>query len=386
MAKITIPQSQMKVSGQQVTNLSSAAIPIQSAIYLGRDISRAGAEIEKLKKETRAKEDKNRYQELTDQIGLDIDKRLSKFTNQSDLDVALDLFNDEVNINNYKTILEGENKNVQNLVSSWMFKERGSRRTKLVSDTLKRHLEKSEFYDTKTLNQLSIDAASSDPFKRKTALDEIELWFSDPTNRATYGELGIDKKREALNLQIRKNQYLFRTQNNPIDVVKNAAKIRTEFNDDEAELIIENAKKAIASQQFKMDQADYEDEIRDSKSKVQLFTEVLLRFNGPIDDRPSLDDIIDYEKSGQLNSVQADQLLQVYAGENFPSSDYILDAVFGQMRIAQTVDDIDILQQTLNLEPSVVKNLNVQDITTFNQIFEKYLYLIFPKTESSFPK
>lgn len=45
MAKITIAQSQMKVSGQEVTNLSSAAIPIQSAIYLGRDISRAGAEI-----------------------------------------------------------------------------------------------------------------------------------------------------------------------------------------------------------------------------------------------------------------------------------------------------------------------------------------------------
>lgn len=372
MGKITIPQSRLRVSGSQIPNVGSAAIPIQSAIYLGRDISRAGAEIEKLKKETRNKEDKNRYQELTDQIGIDIDQRLSKFKNISDLESGLELFNDEVNINNYKTILEGENKNVQNLVSSWMYKQRGSRRTKLVSDITKKHLEKSIFYDNKTLNELSIDAASSDPFKRKNALEEIDLWFKDPTNFNTYGQTGLAEKRQSLDLQIRKNQYLFQTQNNPIDVVKNAAKIRTEFNDDEAELIIENAKKAIASQQFQLDQEDYEFELQDSNQKVQNFAEILLRFNGPAGDRPTLDDIIDLEKSGRLNSAQADQLLKVYAGENFPSSDYILDAVFGQMRIAQTVDDIDTLQRTINLDPAVVKSLNVQDITTFNQIFEKY--------------
>ena len=219
---------------------------------------------------------------------------------------------------------------------------------------------------------MSIDAASSDPFVRDTALGELDLWFKDPVNKNTYGATGLAKKKQDTELQIKKNQYLFRTKNNPIDVVKNAAQIRTEFNDDEAELIISNAKKNIASQEFQKDQEDFEFELLDSRQKVENFTEILLRFNGPIASRPTLDDIIDYEKSGKLNSAQADQLLRVYAGDDFPSSDYILDAVYGQMRIADTVDDIDTLQRTLNLEPAVLKALNVSDVTTFNQIFEKY--------------
>ena len=372
MARIEIKPSSIQVRGSEVPNVGSAAIPIQTAIFLGRDISRAGNELEKLKKEQRAKEDKNRYYELTDQISKDIDLRVSKFKNLSDLESAIELFDDEVNAKNYKSTLDGESTNVRNLVTQWIFKERGSRRTKLANQVTKNHIEKTLFTDTKTINSLSIDAASSDPFVRDTALGELDLWFKDPVNKNTYGATGLAKKKQDTELQIKKNQYLFRTKNNPIDVVKNAAQIRTEFNDDEAELIISNAKKNIASQEFQKDQEDFEFELLDSRQKVENFTEILLRFNGPIASRPTLDDIIDYEKSGKLNSAQADQLLRVYAGDDFPSSDYILDAVYGQMRIADTVDDIDTLQRTLNLEPAVLKALNVSDVTTFNQIFEKY--------------
>lgn len=372
MAKIEIKPSSLQVRGSEIPNVGSAALPIQTAIFLGRDVSRAGAEIEKLKQDQRAKEDKNRYYELTDQISKDLDLRLSKFKNQSDLESAIELFEDEVNIKNYKSTLDGENKNVRNLVNQWLYKERGSRRTKLANQVTKKHIEKTLFTDTNTLNSLSIDAASSDPFVRDTALGELELWFKDPVNKNTYGETGLSKKQQDIEIQIKKNQYLFRTKNNPIDVVKNAAKIRTEFNDDEAELIISNAKKNIASQEFQKDQEDYEFELIDSRQKVENFTEILLRFNDPTSNRPTLDDIVDYEKSGKLNSAQADQLFRVYAGEDIPSSEYVLDAVYGQMRIADTVDDIDTLQRTLNLEPAVLKALNVSDVTTFNQIFEKY--------------
>ena len=372
MAKITIKPSEMKVAASNVTNVSSAGIPIQTAIFLGRDISRAGAEIQKLRQETRLKEDKNRFYELTDEIGKDLDLRSSKFNNLSDLDIALDLFDNEVNIKNYKSTLNKENKEVQNLVSQWLYKERGSRRTQLVSKVTKKHLEKSLFTDTNYLNSLSIDAASSDVYKRNAAIDEIGLWFNDPVNKTTYGELGLAQKKQEIELQVKRNQLLFKTQNNPIDVVKNAAAIRNEFNSEEAELIIEKAKKMIASQEFQRDQEDYEFELLDQRQKVQNFTEILLRFNSAVAERPTLDDIIDYEKSGKLNSAQANQLLKVYAGEDQVSSDYILDAVFGQMRIAKTVDDIDTLQRTLNLEPAVLQALNVTDVTTFNQIFEKY--------------
>ena len=92
MAKITIKPSEMKVAASNVTNVSSAGIPIQTAIFLGRDISRAGAEIQKLRQETRLKEDKNRFYELTDEIGKDLDLRSSKFNNLSDLDIGCFIF------------------------------------------------------------------------------------------------------------------------------------------------------------------------------------------------------------------------------------------------------------------------------------------------------
>ena len=205
MAKIEIKPSSLQVRGSEIPNVSGSAIlPIANSIFLGRDVSRAGAEIEKLKQDQRAKEDKNRYYELTDQISKDLDLRLSKFKNQSDLESAIELFDDEVNIKNYKSTLDSENKNVRNLVNQWLYKERGSRRTKLANQVTKNHIEKTLFTDTNTLNSLSIDAASSDPFVRDTALGELELWFKDPVNKNTYGETGLSKKQQDIELQIKK--------------------------------------------------------------------------------------------------------------------------------------------------------------------------------------
>ena len=93
---------------------------------------------------------------------------------------------------------------------------------------------------------------------------------------------------------------------------------------------------------------------------------------GNDDDAPSLDNINDLYKLGQINSAQRNSLYKMYNGEVEVSDYNILDFVNGAVASSVAVDEIDTLRETIILNPEVLARLNVKDAEKFINIFEKY--------------
>ena len=107
------------------------------------------------------------------------------------------------------------------------------------------------------------------------------------------------------------------------------------------------------------------------------FTDILLRFrkkNDPDyqDKLPTLDNITDLEKAGHLNSAMASALRQIYLDPDKISRGDVFDQVNLQYFIADTVDDLDAINRSVNFNEELLTDLDIKDITSFNRLADKF--------------
>lgn len=119
----------------------------------------------------------------------------------------------------------------------------------------------------------------------------------------------------------------------------------------------------------------------DLSQQISTFAELAVRINNfNLDnsnekfarDLPSLDYINDLAKNNNINSAQFDTLLDVYKGTQKLSDNDILDLISAQISVAKNVNEIDLIRSTVNLNPNIIKKLNIQDVEKFNKIFESH--------------
>jgi len=112
--------------------------------------------------------------------------------------------------------------------------------------------------------------------------------------------------------------------------------------------------------------------------KINNFSTIITRMNTWKDDPdwrakvPSLDDINDMLKLDQINSAQAAVLVDFYINPNKVSDRAVVEMINAQLSIAQTVEDIDDIEQLVNFDQAFASKLNIKDISKYKTQFEKY--------------
>ena len=373
MAIIKINRSTSRLQAPTTPNLEAARLDQSLALQIGNSLSFAADLVERSKTKNKKQEDKNTFRKIKLELDRDIITKKSAYSGSTNIEDA-DNFVKDVNPNQYKELLKKYNPEVQNLITNYLYQEGSNEFKNLFSKITSNHLSETIEGDKQDIMTLDMEEASNDPIKRQQAQDKKTIWFSNPENIKRYNSKALSALKSESELRTKKFQLAFRTENDPISILKIG---KEQFEKEEglspaeADLVIKNAENALVS---KMNLENLEAERlerADTKQKVSNYIYMVKKF-GNDDDAPSLDNINDLYKLGQINSAQRNSLYKMYNGEVEVSDYNILDFVNGAVASSVAVDEIDTLRETIILNPEVLARLNVKDAEKFINIFEKY--------------
>jgi hypothetical protein len=373
MAIIKINRSTSRLQAPVTPNLEAAKLDPSLGLQIGAAVSYAANLIEKTKAKTKNQEDKNTFRKLKVELDRDIITKKSAYSGSTNIEDA-DNFLKDVNPNQYKELLKKYNPEVQNLITNYLFQEGSNEFKNLFSKITSNHLSETIEGDKQDIMTLDMEEASNDPIKRQQAQDKKTIWFSNPENIKRYSAKALAKLKSESELRTKKFQLAFRTENDPISILKIG---KEQFEKEEgltpteADLVIKNAENALVSKMNFENLEAERVERADTKQKVSNYIYMVKKFSND-DDAPSLDNINDLYKLGQINSAQRNSLYKMYNGEVEVSDYNILDFVNGAVASSVAVDEIDTLRETIILNPEVLARLNVKDAEKFISIFEKY--------------
>ena len=373
MAIIKINRSTSRLQAPTTPNLEAARLDQSLALQIGNSLSFAADLVEKSKTKNKKQEDKNTFRKIKLELDRDIITKKSAYSGSTNIEDA-DNFVKDVNPNQYKELLKKYNPEVQNLITNYLYQEGSNEFKNLFSKITSNHLSETIEGDKQDIMTLDMEEASNDPIKRQQAQDKKTIWFSNPENIKRYNSKALSALKSESELRTKKFQLAFRTENDPISILKIG---KEQFEKEEglspaeADLVIKNAENALVSKMNLENLEAERVERADTKQKVSNYIYMVKKF-GNDDDAPSLDNINDLYKLGQINSAQRNSLYKMYNGEVEVSDHNILDFVNGAVASSVAVDEIDTLRETIILNPEVLARLNVKDAEKFINIFEKY--------------
>ena len=373
MAIIKINRSTSRLQAPTTPNLEAARLDQSLALQIGNSLSFAADLVEKSKTKNKKQEDKNTFRKIKLELDRDIITKKSAYSGSTNIEDA-DNFVKDVNPNQYKELLKKYNPEVQNLITNYLYQEGSNEFKNLFSKITSNHLSETIEGDKQDIMTLDMEEASNDPIKRQQAQDKKTIWFSNPENIKRYNSKALSALKSESELRTKKFQLAFRTENDPISILKIG---KEQFEKEEglspaeADLVIKNAENALVSKMNLENLEAERVERADTKQKVSNYIYMVKKF-GNDDDAPSLDNINDLYKLGQINSAQRNSLYKMYNGEVEVSDYNILDFVNGAVASSVAVDEIDTLRETIILNPEVLARLNVKDAEKFINIFEKY--------------
>jgi len=373
MALIKINRSQARITTPQTPQLQAAGIDPSSAIGFGNALASFGNAVNKTAEKTKTQQDKNDFRKLELAAGVQIEKAKVKYQFSSNVKDA-NLFLKDIDIKNFKTLLEGQNKEVVSLFNNYLAKETGNAFSSVYGTILKQHGLESETTLLDTIISLDKKSASDNPQDRNEADGEKTLLFSDANNLAALGPLKLQQLAKDSDLRTKKFQLKFQTKNDPVSVLKIGKEALTKQlgSATAAQLVIDDANNAIVSKYFQGVKAEDQLDKADKLQKVSNFAYMLNQLKTD-SQSVTLDNVNDLFKIGQINSAQRTSLYRAISGEIDVESDgNTLALINGALQLADTVEEIDALKSMIFLDNEVVDNLAVGDLEDFITIFEKY--------------
>ena len=373
MAVIKINRSSSRLQAPVTPSLDAAKIDINTALVFGNAISVFGKAVEKGVQATKVQQDKNDFRKLELAAGIQIEQAKSKYRFSSNVEDA-NLFLEDINIKNFKTLLQGQNKQVVNLFNNHLQNETGKAFASVYGSMLKQHGLASETRLLDTIISLDKQEASDNPIDRNEARAKKILMLNDPNNLAALGPLKVQQLAKDSDLRTKKFQLQFQTKNDPVSVLKIGKKALTEDlgSPIAAQLVLDSANTAIVSDYFRGIKEDEKLDKADRLQKVSNFAYMLNQLQTD-SQSVSLDDVNDLFKVGQINSAQRTSLYRAISGEiDVESDDNTLAMINGALQLADTVGEIDELKSMIFLDHEIVDNLAVGDLEKFINVFEKY--------------
>ena len=372
MAIIKINRSTARIADVPVPSVSSLTLDSRLATNYGQAIASVGKVVEDAKVKTQKTQDTNDARSLFMEAQKTLLEEASKYSNSSNV-ADVDTFYQNTNLEKFKPILKGYNKNVNTLFANSLYKATNDTGMKLFASILKEHGAVTQENIQKDIFNNNLLAASNDPYTRFKANEENKRIFEDPNTLSVFGQNGLNDLISNSKLETKLMQYSFKTKNNAFDILKlGEENIANDVgNETLAKQIIQNAENTLISKSLQEDKINEINLKADKDQKLNNFAYVMQKLNNG-DATISLDDINDLYKKDQLNSSQRDALYNLYTDPGKLSDQNIVDMIEGSMLIADTVDEIDQLKEQILLDPEFVAGLGIKDFSKFNTMFEKY--------------
>lgn len=386
MAILKVQQVQGQVNTGNVPRTSALAIPLSLANQQAQGFKAFSDGLTNLYAAQKKEEDLNEAQSITDSLSIDLVKKYNKHKRGSNLELALEGFNEDVNYEkNFKDL--GSNKRVKKAVRKYVNDFQRKYSLDLLGKVTENHQAVTKARKNKKLNQLVLDRVAGG--KNGLLADrEYKSFWTDPLNLEYYGAEGLEKKKQEKDLEFIELSYIEGGNRGDINLLND--KQRKEIIDalpiKSQKAVINKIRNGDISRQIKSEEDIIFAEKKDKQFKIETFTTALLaindvRLNATDENKsknPTLDDLYDLRQSGAINSSQYDQLLRFKADDKTLDDPAILQIVNASFALADSVEQLDSLQEDVNLNKDIMQGLTPKSIIKYNKLAEKY------KTDTTF--
>ena len=366
MAKFEIKPSQMQVRGSKGVNVTGLAMNVGFAQQLGSNISAAGREFEKIKKDQKVIEDQNRFYELIGSQQKIIDSTLYEASNINNLELA-----EETLSKAYDLDLSEENKEVQNLVNTYINKEKIRNQSLLYKSVMSKAAEENRQNDLDFLNKNLLDRTNTDPGIRATGDKNFVDWGNDNVQLSKYGSKGLDKLLSEYEYLKKETITNLGIKSDPLAVMLSEEELIKQFGPQKGKLYLEKAQNAFVS-------AANEELLANDKAVNERIFEQVTTFtelgNRIIDDdnRPSIDELHDIKDSSKINSTQYNALIDLYLNPDKVSDEDFINRINNQIVIAENVNELDDLEITFKSSREFLENTNIKDTATLSKLIKSF--------------
>ena len=378
MAKLEISYSKSQIKKPSPTSLEGARIDPYYSSVAGAGFTKLGSYVDKIIKDSRVQNDKNRIRKLKIDIDKKISEEYSKYSTSSDT-ADVNTFLENTDWSKFKKTFRKENKYVKNGIEGYLLNQQKDLHWRLLSEITGRHVKETQLGDHMDLDKLTLLMASNDIITSTKATNTFEAWFKDLTNKDRYGAIALKKLYDDKLAQANKYKLEFGIKNDPFKILRNPKALTNELNEFAASEALENAKKNAVNHVVNQDWDALSVEEASIAEKINNFSEIIVRMNTWKGDEknwraqlPSVDDLYDMFDKDQLNSGQLAVLLDFYVNPNKLADQSVKDSINAQISLAANVEEIDNLEKMVVFDQTVAMKLNVKDISKYKAIFEKH--------------
>lgn len=382
----------LKIYQPQITPKQNANTPQISALQIdqgfaqmtGNAFKKLGKEIEDIYFEQKAEEDANEAQDIIDEINPVISQNFSTYSKSRNIKDGVGNFSKTLDPSNYKNLLEGKNKNVQRYVTKYLRKQKSKLGLQLGNKIIANSIEASKENKQGYLNALINDLSSDNVAIRSIANKEYETFFTDVKNIDFYGAKGLNELRKKSDEQIFTLQLINRTKNGQLDLTKdsNRSQILAAFPDKtKAKAILNKVRTIQAGEQFKKRKEIEFNQKKTIQGQINNFASILnaVVANRRLDNDetrtnlPDIDTLNDMKNEGTINDAQYEYLLRVYTDKEFnPTDEFMTDTVNIQLAIAESVEDIEDIQNGLMFDKRLQNKYSPEQLIQNHQLLEKF--------------
>ncbi|BAQ86376.1 hypothetical protein [uncultured Mediterranean phage uvMED] len=389
MAILKIDPVQGKINTGRNVGASRLALPFSLANQQAQGFKAFSDGLVNLYAAQKKEEDLNEAQSITDSLGIDLIKSYNKYKSGSNIEVALEGFNQDVNYKNFEDL--GSNKRVKKQVRKYVTDFQRKYSLDLLGKVTENHQSITKARKTQTLNGYIKDIVAGGA-NALIAERNYNTFFTDPLNLEYYGAEGLEKLRGTKDLELIELSLINRGKTGDVNLFDNKQRkaVLDALPVKSQKAVIEKIRNNNLSEAIKLQEETIFAEKKDKQFKIETFTTLLLAINdaqkNSTDDNiakvPSIDDLYDLRQSGAINSSQYDTLLKFKAkilqakdigleGAFIPDQT-VLQIVNAEFALANSVEKIDSLQEDINLNPDIMEGLTPENIIKYNKLAEKY--------------
>lgn len=372
---LKIYQSQLSINKGETPQISKLSVPMEYVSKVKEGADAFGNVIKEWKSDQEKTINESRSTDIIIEGKKQIQKVLSNSANSSDYDgmeLQLKQAFDKIDVTK-------ENKGVRDLVNSWKNEYKKLAAGAIFKNVASNVAQDAQDTQKKKLLGWAVETGSNDPMIRAAADKKIENYFLDKNNEQYFGK-DFSKVENQISLLKSKLQKSFDVKNNPLGVLLDREAILKQFGKEDGQLILDKAANVLASKNALNRNYIINKEQSTISQQIYNFTDIAQRINASKNDLsntellnkvPTLDNIYDYYRNNSINEAQYNSLLKLYNQDNAISNENMFNLVSNQIAVAKTVNEISDFQNYANSAKEVLGNLNLEDLTTFNQVISQ---------------
>lgn len=380
MAKLKVEEINARVNQGQTPNLSAVKIPLSLATVQSAGFGSVGAAVEKIYKDQKDQEDNNEFFEIAKDLNPKILESFSKYKKFTNSKSALEGFSNDIAYSNFKEL--GSNNAVKKKLQKYLNKTNQEYSLKLLGEVYDNSITLAKSNDKKELDGLVQTLGSGDNAAIPFAKRDFDNYFTRRDKLELHGPEGLAKLKEDKLLEIKELQYINAAKNRQINLfdANTRATLNNELNEGIVDKIIDTARNVKLNDTLSRIENEKFREKKDIAQKIVTFTSFLTAHNDYLANRsdeafsrrPSIGDLYDAKQAGAISSAQYTTLVKFYNTAVPQSDEFIEDIVNAQLSIAETVEDLDQIQNDINLNEKFASKLSPEGIIKYNKIFDKY--------------